>query len=361
MSDPFGGLPPPPEEQQARPFLPAAYGLLAALGVAYAAELWLGRDPSGESSLALLRMGALWRTAFDDGDFWRIGSYAFLHIGWLHIACNGWSIWMVMRQLELAFGSNLTLGFFSATALAAGGASLGWAALHGHDTFAAGASGGAFGLFGAEIALLFRIRHRFSAETRRSLLRQLFFNLVINLGIAVSFPVDNAAHLGGLFSGILLGLLAPQRSLPRRPWQEPVRWAVLASILVLGSLEGAAVGRVLKPKPRALRGPGVEARIDPAFAQSEPGIADSPIGARLGVFKGPSSPGAGGEQVRIGGRAFSRSRSKDRSGNDRTQLVTAAEDGGSLIVELLCGDRSCRGESGDQLMEKAAETVRAAP
>jgi membrane associated rhomboid family serine protease len=296
-----------------------------------------------------------------DGDFWRIGSYAFLHIGWLHLLSNCWAMWVVLPQLELAFGSNIALGFFCASALAGGATSYSWALFRGHDMLAAGASGGAVGLMGAMVALLFRVRQRFSKEARASLTRQILFNLLINVGIAFSFPVDNAAHLGGLACGLLLGGLAPQRSLPRRPWQPPAKWIALASILVLGSLAGAAVGRAVKPKPRTLRGPGVEAQVDPLFVPIKPGIAEFPGAARILIERTEQAPApeADDERVRIAGRDWLRERSVQK-GQDVQQLETSDGDG-SLLVGLACADPACRGERGDRLLEVTARTVKSAP
>ena len=83
----------------------------------------------------------------------RIGSYALLHIGWFHLLVNAYAIWILAPQLELTFGSNVTLGLFSATALAGGAASALWGFQTGNAHLAAGASGGIFGLFGATVGL----------------------------------------------------------------------------------------------------------------------------------------------------------------------------------------------------------------
>src|SRR5205814_5814953 len=58
-----------------------------------------------------------------DLDWWRLGSYAFLHIGWAHIAMNAWALWILAPQLEATYGSNQTMGLFASTAIAGGGAS----------------------------------------------------------------------------------------------------------------------------------------------------------------------------------------------------------------------------------------------
>jgi membrane associated rhomboid family serine protease len=379
VSDPFGGLAPPPppggdgsagDERSAkalrgggperkRPFLPVTYALLTVLGVAFLAEAVVGQDLTVDNNAALFRLGALYLPAVRDGDFWRLGSYAFLHIGWIHILVNGWSMWILLPQLEMAFGSNLALGFFCATAIAGGAASLGWATLHaGHPMLMAGASGGIFGLFGATLAFYYRIRDRFTAEARSALMRSMLFNLLINLGIAFSFPVDNAAHLGGLASGIALGLLAPQRALPKAFWQRPMQWLIVGSVLVLASMEGAAVARAVKPKPRTLRGSGAEAKVEGLFAPVEPGVAFSPgMGAIVIAREGTPPPPGEGQQ--LAGRTWVRKKSKLEHG-DVVELFT--EDGaGRLSLQFECYDALCKDDKGDKLIELTARTIRASP
>src|SRR5205085_1446926 len=132
-------------------------------------------------------------------------------------------------------------------------------ALVGHDpavessvapVLAAGASGGLFGLFGGTVALAWRLRHRIPPEARRSVFRRILFTLLINVAIAAGFPVDSAAHLGGLISGIALGLLAPLSSMPRQAWHRLTQYFLIACALLLAAMEGAAFARAVKPKPR---------------------------------------------------------------------------------------------------------------
>lgn len=357
MSDPLGGLapapPPPPAERQVPR---ATLALLAILGLVFAVECVMGGTALGDSNIALMRLGALYLPAVRDGDLFRVGSYAFLHIGWVHILSNGASIWVVGSQIEFAFTADLMLGFFSATALAGGAASLFWAASTGHLGLAAGASAGAFGLFGAMIALLFRVRHRFSREARGRLIGQLVLNLLINVGIALKFPVDNAAHLGGLASGIVLGMLAPQRSLPDHPWQTLVRWLSAASIPLLAALEVVALVRAREPRTRLLRGDGAEARVDALFVPVEPGTAVFPgVGA---IQIGPDTEAQpSGKQVQIDGRSFRLTQAAQDRGTQRTLLTGEAEG----HVELVCVDPYCQGDNGEKIVEATARTLRIGP
>ena len=366
MTDPLGGLPPQPAEEPPRaesppPLRPprtTTVALLIALGAVFAAEAAVSGDPAVESPAALLRLGALYLPAVLDGDWWRIGSYAFLHIGWLHIAFNGYALWVLMPQIELTFGPNLALGFFAATAIAGGAASAVWSLHTGHHALAAGASGGVFGLFGATIALYLRVRRQLPEEARRRIMRAIAVNLLINLAIAFKAPVDNAAHLGGLFSGLLLGLVAPRVREPRTLVHRAAQGVLVASALLLAAMEGAAVARAVKPKPRTLRAAGVEAQVPGLFIPLEPGLAGLPGAAMLGISSDREalkiSPGE--DAVHIGDRTWLRERGQEK-GADVTRLA-ASDGGGRVVIELWCGADFCRGPAGERICEQVARTLR---
>ena len=367
MTDPLGGLAPeappveaPPPAKVKRPFTPTTWALLSAIAIAFAAEGIVGHDSAVESSVALLRLGALYLPAVRDGDWWRLGSYAFLHIGWAHIAMNGYALWILAPQLEATYGSNLTMGLFAATSIAGGLASILWAVVRGgQPVLAAGASGGLFGLFGGTVALAFRLRHRIPPQARRSVLRRTLFTLAINVAIAAYFPVDSAAHAGGLVSGIALGLIAPLASLPARPWHRLTQGFLIGSALLLAAMEGAAFARAVRPKPRTLKGAGIEAQVPGLFVPLEPGLAGIPGEAMLAI----SSDGEGlqiqpgDDAVRIGDRTWIRERSEEKG----AQIVrlAASEGSGRLVIELWCGSAFCRGPAGDSIYQQVARTVRA--
>jgi membrane associated rhomboid family serine protease len=366
VSDPLGGLTSAPEEPRPapaprkRPFTPTTWALLAALAAAFAAEGFVGHDPAVQSSVALMRLGALFLPAVRDGDFWRIGSYAFLHIGWAHIAMNGYALWILTPQLEMTFGSNITMGMFAATAMAGGGASILWAVLRGGPPMlAAGASGGLFGLFGATVALAFRLRHRIPPEARKSVLRRTLFTLLINVAIAAYFPVDSAAHVGGLVSGGAVGLIAPLPSLPPRPWHKLTQWFLIGSALLLAAMEGAAFARAVRPKPRTLRGNGVEAQVPGLFIPLEPGLAGIPGEALLAISADQDALHIlpGDDAVRIGDRTWIRERTEEKGA--QVQRLAASEGSGRVLIELWCGADFCRGANADPITAQVARTIRA--
>ena len=364
MTDPLGGLseqpePAPQPAPQKRPFTPSTYLLLAVLAAFFAAEGLLGHDPAVESGYALVRLGALYAPALRDGDWWRIGSYAFLHIGWVHIASNSWSLWALMRDLEILYGSNVSLGLFCATAIAGGVASTAWHVVRGGTAvLAAGASGGLFGLFGATVAVILMLWPRLTPQARRGFLRMLGLNVLVIGYIALRFPVDNAAHAGGFLSGVAFGLVAPLRNRPERPWHRAVQVGLIGCALALAALEGAAVAWAVHPRPRTLRAAGVEAQAPGVLLPLGSGVVGIPGECLLGIAaeKEPLQIEPGEDAVHIGGRTWVRERSNDK-GADMTRLA-AADGGGRVVIELWCGAQFCRGAAGEKLYEQVARTFK---
>src|SRR3954469_25927936 len=239
------------------PATPTTVLLLAVIGAGFAAQLALGRHES--ESLAAFRLGSMTAAAVWHGDWYRLGSYAFLHGGAVHLLVNAWALWALMRPIEAALGPFAALGIFSGTAIGGGAASFGWNLLRGHPLQSAvGASGGAFGLFGAHCAIYLRVRRYLPPQARAQAARPLLYNLLINLALAFGavaggLPLDNAAHAGGFLSGMALGAVASvPRLLPARRWHRTATVLFTLCAFGLAGTEGAAVARAAHPQPRVL-------------------------------------------------------------------------------------------------------------
>lgn len=174
--------------------------LLLVIGVMFLVETWAGgsTDPR-----VLFALGANHPAAvLQEGEWWRLVSSMFLHIGFLHLLLNGWALYQLGALFEMAVGSIDLLIVYFVSGLAGSLASLWWT-----QGLSAGASGAIFGLLGFLIAYLLRRRDRLNAFGS-SLLSQLVVWAAINVFIGFSTPgIDNAAHLGGCAAGFLLGLV----------------------------------------------------------------------------------------------------------------------------------------------------------
>src|SRR5262249_37200263 len=163
-------------EERQRPPAPTTVALLVMLGILFLAEVWLSRG-LGPDSVVLFRLGSLSADALRDGDWWRLGSYAFLPGGPFPLLFNASALWVLMTPIEGLFGPAVALGLFAATAVAGGEASILGANLRQSSWQSVGASGGIFGLFGAHIALYWRGRRPVPPRARRAGARAALFYL----------------------------------------------------------------------------------------------------------------------------------------------------------------------------------------
>lgn len=147
----------------------------------------------------LLMWGANFRPMTLDGQPWRLFTATFLHIGVLHLLMNMYALMYIGILLEPILGRT-RFGF--AYVLAGIVASVTSIAIH-DNTVSAGASGAIFGMYGVFLALL--TTDFIEKESRKPLLISIGIFVGFNLFSGMKAGVDNAAHMGGLISGALIG------------------------------------------------------------------------------------------------------------------------------------------------------------
>ncbi len=147
----------------------------------------------------LLSYGANYRPVTLDGQWWRLLSACFLHIGALHLVMNMYALSYIGVLLEPILGKSRFLIAYLLTGIVASTTSIWWNPL----TVSAGASGAIFGMYGVFLALL--TTDLIELEARKPLLASIGIFVVFNLVIGLNDGIDNAAHIGGLASGIAIG------------------------------------------------------------------------------------------------------------------------------------------------------------
>lgn len=170
----------------------------------FVAEVRLG---GSTNPLTLHRLGALepWAVRFN-GEYWRMLAALFLHYGPLHLLFNLYALFVIGPGLERIIGS---LRFAAYYLLAGLGSSAGVLLLQlRHVTRPeqlVGASGCVMGVVGVWAGYLVRHRHEPFAGRR---LRNIVLIVAIQVAFDLSTPqISMAAHLSGLATGVLLGLL----------------------------------------------------------------------------------------------------------------------------------------------------------
>lgn len=152
----------------------------------------------------MLRMGALSYDTFISGKWYQIITSMFLHFGITHLFNNMILLIYAGCQLEQMVGKMRYLLLYVGSGIVGNAASLWYYHSIGEYAVSAGASGAIFGVIGALLVILARNRTN-NAETTP---RRLFFLAFITIYYGMTtIGVDNAAHIGGLISGIFGGFL----------------------------------------------------------------------------------------------------------------------------------------------------------
>ena len=125
-------------------------------------------------------------------EYWRLITSGFLHLSPMHIAVNMFSLYILGTMLEPILGTGRFLQIYL-TSLFGGSAAV--ALFAGENTATAGASGAIYGLMGAMLVIVLKLKAPAG---------QVIAVIAINLVISISVPgISLVGHLGGLLFGAL--------------------------------------------------------------------------------------------------------------------------------------------------------------
>jgi rhomboid protease GluP len=221
---------------QRLPGIPVTKLLIAVNLLVFAAMLVGGAGLWHSSNSVQLAWGANFGPATQDGEWWRLGTALFLHFGAIHLTLNLWALWDAGQLVERMYGHTRFACIYFVSGLTGNLLSL---VAHKGLAISGGASGAIFGLFGALLIFLWRERHNLHPkEFRWFFWGAAGFALAsLVLGLLIT-GIDNAAHIGGFFSGILGGIIFAkpvgmiERRLPRTRLLAGTAFALAIVILV---------------------------------------------------------------------------------------------------------------------------------
>jgi len=239
---------------------PATYLLLA---INCAVYLWMvahGVDPREPTENALLHYGANQTQLVLNGEWYRLLTATFVHVGLIHLATNMWCLWNLGMLGEPLVGPFGMVAVYMLTGIAGNLLSMAsnvvlynWS----HELLmlqipGAGASGAVFGIAGILIVLLSNRRLPFPWSDLRQLRRRVIqfaaINLVIGLGtmfVNFGIRIDNMAHIGGFLSGLALGVpLVPRMTAGRERYLSRQKITFAAACFVL-ALFGFGIAHML--------------------------------------------------------------------------------------------------------------------
>ena len=215
---------------------PRVYGtpvLVAANVAVFAAMVLLGHasvmNPTAES---LVRTGANFGPKTVNGEWWRLLSSMFLHVGIVHLLFNMWVLGQAGPLVERLFGNTAFLVLYVLSGLAGSLASVALNPL----VVSAGASGAIFGVYGAFLGYLAVRRHALPVKIAKALGGSAVFFVGYNLFYGITQKgIDLAAHGGGFAAGLVCGLFLSRDLVSRGVGSRATR------TLLVGAAGAAAV------------------------------------------------------------------------------------------------------------------------
>ena len=176
-----------------------SYILIAVNIIIFALMYLIGNG--SEDSQTLINFGANMGALTKNGEYFRLISCAFLHIGVLHLVCNMYSIYAVGPTVEYFYGKLKFIFIYFYSAIIA---SLFVLIFQGDGVVTTGASGAIFGLMGALLYFGYSYRGYMGNRAISSVVSV----IIINLFIGFTTPgISNAAHIGGLIGGLAMSYM----------------------------------------------------------------------------------------------------------------------------------------------------------
>jgi rhomboid protease GluP len=222
---------------------PGTYILLAINIVVFGWMVLHGVSAKDPTTAQLIHYGATNAYLILAGQWWRLLTATFVHVGLLHIATNMWCLWNLGLLGEPLLGPAGLVAVYLITGIAGNLLSLCYNVVYHHYVeVGAGASGAVFGIAGILIVLLSNKKLPIPAfelnRLRRSVIQFAVLNLVIGLGTIFTniVRIDNFAHAGGFLSGLALGVpLVPRMTSGRTRYlqRQKLTFAAAAFLLFL--------------------------------------------------------------------------------------------------------------------------------
>jgi rhomboid protease GluP len=187
------------------PRVPVTLALVAINTLVFVATLIGGAEwliPVGKMQIA---WGSNFGPYTTDGEWWRLLTSLFIHFGIAHLVLNMLALVMFGSLVERLYGSVNYLLIYILAGIAGSLASISWRP----EINSAGASGAIFGILGALLAAQLRAKGTFPPDILRPIRSWALVFLGSSVCAAFRYKgIDNAAHLGGLVTGFLIGLAA---------------------------------------------------------------------------------------------------------------------------------------------------------
>ncbi len=175
------------------------------------------------NSLVLLRYGALYAPLVRAGEYYRLLTSAFIHIGLLHLLFNIYVLYVVGAQIENFYGKFKFIIIYLFSAITGALMSMIFT-----NSISAGASGAIFGLLGSLVYFGYHYRIYLGNAMRSQIIPLIIFNLLLGFSLT---GIDNAAHIGGLIGGVTISMAVGIKN--KTTIVDQINGFIISTILIL--------------------------------------------------------------------------------------------------------------------------------
>ncbi|MFO8069522.1 MAG: rhomboid family intramembrane serine protease [Alkalibacterium sp.] len=176
---------------KAGPFI--VYSILAVTGVMFLLQEILG---GSTNQWVLVQLGAKVNELIVLGDWYRLITPMFLHIGLMHLVFNALIIYFLGIQLESIFGHWRFFALYFLSGIVGNATSFAF-----NTSISAGASTAIFGLFGSTLVL---VKLYPGHPQIKAMAKNFSLLIILNLVFGLFSPnIDMAGHVGGLVGGYI--------------------------------------------------------------------------------------------------------------------------------------------------------------
>lgn len=203
------------------PFI--TYGILFITILMY---LLMSLNGGSQNTFTLVVFGAKMNEFIVAGQWWRLITPMFLHIGFTHLLFNGLVVYFLGSQLEILIGHFRYFLLYLLSGILGNAASFAF-----NFSISAGASTAIFGLFAATIVLGKLYPNRPSIQQlSRNYLVLIILNVVFSL---FNQGVDNAGHFGGLAGGYLIMYALSSPNVWNNPKKQRIKYGLIYAGLLI--------------------------------------------------------------------------------------------------------------------------------
>jgi rhomboid protease GluP len=219
------------------PFFLITAGLIGLNVMVFLIMVLRGVSPLSPSPQQAIAFGADFGPYTLNGQWWRLVTSMFVHFGIVHIGLNMWCLWNLGRAAEHLMGRASYLLAYFVSGLFSSIASVYW-----HPMGAsAGASGAIFGMAGVLVSYVYLKKTPAHITINSKMLGSLGTFIAYNLAFGALPGISNAAHIGGLLMGLVVGA-----ALPAAGASEAARRTRLSLVAILSAI--ALVGSAIAAK-----------------------------------------------------------------------------------------------------------------